>query len=97
MIKINSLAIFIPDIQIEPFAGIAKALMKGFFSSGIRDLYIVDLKAERDVREDEFPEGVEIIGLRTNRASKSAIALKKFIEQYRPDILISMPTTIKNV
>ena len=92
--KINSLAILIPNIDVEPFAGIAKALVKGFSSAGIKDLYIVDLRANQTNRSDNLPVGAHVIGLNTNRASRSVRACKKFIEQYKPDILITMPTTI---
>jgi len=72
------------------FANIAAALTRGFWSIGIREVYVLSL-SNRLGRNISFPDETKLILLGVRRARGASLPIARFLREARPDILISMP------
>lgn len=92
--EFHSIAFFTWGIQGDAFTSIIASLCHGFSTERLDSIYVVYLKESEKNLKSRFPDNVKFISLDVNRSSFSVLAFKKFIESYKPDLIVCMPTII---
>jgi glycosyltransferase involved in cell wall biosynthesis len=69
------------------------ALSKSLWDLGFKDQHILHLKNGQS-RNIEFPPGVKIFKSTRSRIFFSPIWISRYLKQYRPDVIISMPVFV---